>query len=512
MKNIKKSETVMQINIREKISLSQQVNILCFAAKTPKTPIFMHITKIITLLGILTILILSPALMTAQQTITGTFPNIANQQVKLVGFEGFDTYVIDSVTVNETGTFQLLFSPEDYGMGYLLSEDDKSFIVILAAGENLKLEGEALAFPETVEITSGKQNLLFEQYANEHPRREQVLSAWVYLENIYTKDSLFAAHEKPRIAIEKEKQRIKEEDKAFLENLNPDSYVSWYLPLRKLVSSVPTIAQYRTEEIPAAIAAFRNIDYTDSRLYKSGLLRETIENHFWLIENSGRSLDSVYIEMNISIDHMIENLASDEDKLNEITDYLFNLLEDRSLFGASEYLALKILNEYSDAIDDNLASQLEIYRAMKIGNTASDFVFKEYYFTPGYEPANAPQKLSEIKSKYTVVVFGSSRCPESPGELSQIARVYEKWKTQDVEVVFVSLDEDKEDFKTFAGDFPFISICNYQKWEGPVVKAYHIFDTPTMYLLDSKREILLRPNSVKQMDAWVDWYLVQGNR
>jgi hypothetical protein len=32
-----------------------------------------------------------------------------------------------------------------------------------------------------------------------------------------------------------------------------------------------------------------------------------------------------------------------------------------------------------------------------------------------------------------------------------------------------------------------------------------------MYLLDAKREILLRPNSVKQVDAWVDWYLVQGN-
>jgi hypothetical protein len=33
-----------------------------------------------------------------------------------------------------------------------------------------------------------------------------------------------------------------------------------------------------------------------------------------------------------------------------------------------------------------------------------------------------------------------------------------------------------------------------------------------MFLLDNKREILLRPYSVKQMDAWVDWFLIQGNR
>jgi hypothetical protein len=33
-----------------------------------------------------------------------------------------------------------------------------------------------------------------------------------------------------------------------------------------------------------------------------------------------------------------------------------------------------------------------------------------------------------------------------------------------------------------------------------------------MFLLNNKREILLRPNSVKQMDAWVDWYLIQKNK
>ena len=110
------------------------------------------------------------------------------------------------------------------------------------------------------------------------------------------------------------------------------------------------------------------MDYTDTRLWKSGLLRETIENHFWLIENSGRSLDSVYVEMYVSIDHMIDNLVTDETKFNEITAYLFNLVEQRSLFGASEYLALKVLNEVSLTIDNDLAAKLESYRAMKIGN------------------------------------------------------------------------------------------------------------------------------------------------
>ena len=464
-----------------------------------------------TCLRILILVILAPSATMAQQTIKGNFPALAHQEVKLVGFEGFNTYVIDRSKVNENGIFKLSFNPSDYGMGYLAGEDGSTFIVIMAVGEDLMLEGEFLSSPETVMITTGRQNQLFERYATEHPRREQALSAWDYLERIYHHDPLFAGHDAAKQAIASEKQRIKQEDKAFLTGLDPDTYVSWYLPVRKLVSSVPTIAQYRTEEIPAAIAAFRNMDHTDPRLYKSGLLANVIESHFWLIENSGRSLDSVFIEMNTSIDHLIENLVSDEKKFNEITQYLFNLLEKRSLFGASEYLALKILNEVGCTVDDNFAGQLESYRAMKIGNTAPDIEFNNEYLAPGYQPAHAPQNLSDIQSKYTVVVFGSSCCPQCPEELYQLARLYSKWKTHAVEVVFVSLDEEAEVFRSFAGIFPFISICDFQKWESPVVKAWHVFATPTMYLIDDKREIILRPNSVSQMDAWVDWYLVQGN-
>lgn len=446
----------------------------------------------------------------AQSTITGTFSQLANQPVRLEGFNGLGTYTIASTTCDNNGNFSLKYSPSDIGMGLIVSKDEKPFILVLS-GENIKLQGEALAFAESIKVLEGKENLLFGQYASEQPRREQALSAWNYLEKIYSLDSLFAIQQTPKKAIEQEMQRIHNEDQAFLAGIDPKSYVSWFLPVRKMVSNVPTIAQYRTSEIPATIAAFRAMDYTDTKLYKSGLLRDAIESHFWLIENSGRSLDSVYVEMNISIDRMIENLVADEQKLNVITDYLFRLLEQRSLFGASEHLAIKLLNETACTINNNLASQLESYRAMKKGNIAPDINFIKDCFAPAYA-ANKPQKLSDIKAKHTVLIFGASWCPKCGEELSKIAKLYPNWKAQGVEVVFVSLDDDPQTFKNFVGNFPFISQCDYLKWESPAIKAYYVFATPTIYLLDEKREILLRPNSVAQMDSWVDWFLVQGNK
>jgi thiol-disulfide isomerase/thioredoxin len=460
-------------------------------------------------LSAILILLLCP-IWVFSQTITGNLSLLANQSIKLEGFNGLKTYPISSTTIDDKGNFKLNFSKADYGVGYLLSADDKPLFVILS-GEDIELIGEALSYPETLKIIKGKENQWFEQYALEHPRREQALSAWVYLEKIYTLDSLFSVQKTPVTNIQTEKERIKNEDAIFLAKLPKDSYVSWFLPARKLVSSVSIVAQYRTEEIPATIAAFRALDYTDQRLYTSGLFKDAIESHFWLLENCGKSLDSVFIEMQLSIDAMFENLIKDEKKLNEVTDYLFDLLERHSLYQASEYLALKVLNEVSCTIDSDLSKQLETYRAMKKGNTAPDIVFSGDSFGPTYSSANFPKKLSDIKSKYTVVVFAESWCPKCKEEMPEIAKHYPKWKENNVEVVLVSLDENKEDYRNFVKDLPFISTCDFKKWDSPITQDYYVFGTPTMFLLDDKRKILLRPNSVKQMDAWVDWFLVQGN-
>lgn len=453
---------------------------------------------------ILTLIMLFGCLFTSSaQTITGDLSLLANQTIKLEGFNGLKTYPIATTTSDAKGNFKLNYATSDYGMGYLMCGDSKPLFVILS-GEDIALKGASLSAIETIQILKGQENQWFEQYALEHPRREQALSAWLYLEKMYTQDAIFAKQKAPSNAIQKEKVRIKEEDAAFLSSLPSDAYVHWFLPTRKLVSSVATIAQYRPEEIPETIAKFRNLDYSDPRLYKSGLYKDAIEGHFWLLENSGQSLEGVFDAMKISIDTMMKQLVSNEKIWNEATDYLFVLLERQSLFQASEYLALKVLNEASCTLDNDLARQLETYRAMKKGNIAPDIEFEPSFFANQQTVLN---KLSDLKSDHTLVVFGASWCPKCSEELPQIAGHYTKWKAKGVEVVFVALEEDRTPFLDFAKSFPFPSYSDKKKWLSKIVTDYHVFATPTMFLLDNQRQIILRPNTVQQMDAWVDWYL-----
>jgi peroxiredoxin len=438
------------------------------------------------------------------QTIFGSMPTISGQQIKLSVFQGFNVRGIDSVFVSNTGAFSLKYDKSLSGVGVLNASDGKPLFVILC-NEDIQLSGDFFS-PESIQYLKGKQNQAFARYASEHPKRMQALSAWDYLEGLYEYDPMFATSTQARAALKTEKKRIYAEDSLFLASLDPSSYVRWFLPTRKLVSSVSNTAQYNPAAIPSTIAAFRAMNYSDPRLYTSGLLRDAVESHYWLIENMGQPLDTVFAQMNRSTDMLINSLMGHDKELNEITDYLFDLLERHSLFQASEYLALKVLNTNGCTLNDDLANQLETYRAMKKGNQAPDITFTGTVMKAG-SAITSIKKLSQIQSTQKLIVFGASWCPTCTNELPKIAQNYPKWKSKGMEVVFISLDEKEQDFSTFAKSFPFVSYCDFKKWESKAAKDYYVFGTPTMFIVDQNQTILLRPNSVEQVDSWVDFYL-----
>jgi thiol-disulfide isomerase/thioredoxin len=441
------------------------------------------------------------------QSVAGKLTGQAGETIQLEGFDGLETYTISNGVVSEQGEFSLSYEEEAPGMGLLIAGEGQPFVLVLS-GEDIRIEGESLAAPQTLELISGDQNLLFEQYATEHPRREQTLSAWNYLNNIYESDSLFSVQQAPRKAIEGEIARIRQEDQSFLDQLNPDSYLRFYLPLRKLVSSVRVVAQQRMDEIPATIAGFRQIDYTDARLYRSGLLSDALESHIWLIENSGRALEEVFEELNESLDRLITSLAGKPDRFNEVAEFVFDVLEERSLFTSSEHLALNLLNNYESLLEERFAAKLEKYRAMRIGNTAPDIVFTELTVDPS---GLNPSRLSDLNAEYMLVVFAASWCEACRQMLPELRSKYNSWREEGVEVVMVSLDDTPEGFAQLGEASPFLGTTDYGRWDSPVAKDYHLHSIPTYYLLDENLEIILRPNSIRQTDAWVDWYLVKGN-
>jgi thiol-disulfide isomerase/thioredoxin len=437
------------------------------------------------------------------QTISGTFPSLANQTLTLEGTKGFDTYSIGTTKADEKGQFSLSYSPGDYGIAFLSGEDQKPFVVILEK-TNVRLAGQVLSEASSIQIVEGQENVWFEQYTQAQGKREQALSAWAYLQNLYQIDPLFATQKVPNQAIGVEVTRLQQEDGQFISTLPSESFARWFLPIRKLISSVGAIAQYRTAELPQTIAAFRTMDYADPRFQKSGLFRDVFESQFWLLENSGGTLDENYEKMEVSIDAILLSVGKNAPLYNEVTAYLIELLERRSLTNAAEYLALTVLEQNKVALQPRLARQLEGYRAMKVGTVVPDVQFAGDILLQG-KPTTYPTRLTEVKAPYRLVIFGASWCPACSEAMGELIPLYEKWNKLGVEAIFVSLDTDPTAFQSYSEGMPFIAFSDYKKWDTQAVSDYYVASSPSFYLIDQSGKLLLRPQSVKQIEAWVDW-------
>ena len=316
-------------------------------------------------------------------------------------------------------------------------------------------------------------------------------------------DTLFIKEYASKITITKEIEKLNKIENNYFKILPSNSFIYWYLPVRKLISDVHVVESVRPQKKPSIIKAFRSINYAHPLFFTSGLFSEVLESQFWLIQKSGLDEAAKIKEMNTSVDFILASVNKNEKLYNELTKYLFQYFEKNSSFDALAHLALKALNQKKIILDISLAFKLESYRKMKVGNTAPEIEFKGDVYH-NFEFVKNIKQLSDIKSKYKLVIFGGSWCPQCKAETIQLIMRYNKWKAKKVEVVMVSLDTDKKAFEDFAYDFPYTLVCDYKKWETQAAKDYYVSSSPTIFLLDSKNKIVLRPPTVASLDSWLE--------
>jgi peroxiredoxin len=273
----------------------------------------------------------------------------------------------------------------------------------------------------------------------------------------------------------------------------------------QVVDKVPaqnTYANTSLMESKTSSNPFKNLNFSNPQVYSSGLIYNIIEKQFWSIQNSPLTEKSKYKEMTSSVDIILDSLIKNEQLYNDLTKYLFNYFEKYSLFAASEYIALKSLSQKEVILNTALAFKLESYRKMKVGNRAPNFELVGDVLKNG-STVKATLHLTDINAKYKLVIFGGSWCPQCRAEMIQLLPRYNNWKAKGVEVIFISLDTDKNEFEKFIAPFPFYSACDYKKWDTQAAKDYYVSSSPTIFLLDSNNKIIQRPPTVASLDSWL---------
>jgi len=442
---------------------------------------------------ILLLLVLTTSLSFQAQSVTGTLTQHAGQQIALTGFDYFKTIQLSKTAIDSLGNFVLNYSKDYNGMGVLNTQDNSSLILVLTE-KNIKLQGKHLKQPNRLVFKNSINNKNFMGYTKTQGLHTNALSAWSYLENLYETPPFLLKAKKVKKTIQEEQKRIQKEDAAFINGLSKNSYMRWFIPYRKLIQDMPMIVKSQPERIPEAIEQFRSTHFTHPNFKTSGLFKELLEGHYLLLENMGQPLDSVYRQMNKSTQHLIDDLQTNEKLINEVASHLFNLFEKRSLFKASEYLSVSLLNNTQCSLTDDLVAKLESYRTLKVGAIAPDIALDNH------------QKVSDLKTN-KLIVFGASWCPACKKEALELLKYYDAWKIKNVKIIYISIDTDKTAFKTAYKNAPWQIYCDFKGWDTQATKDYYIFGTPSYFLVDADNKILVRPNSVAHANTWIEYKL-----
>ncbi len=425
-----------------------------------------------------------------------------NQNFSLEVFDGVNAKTVINCATNDKGEFEFSHSGATTEVGYLKVENSKSFLILLNI-EDVEIAGNSLYEPESIYLVKGEQNNLMQRFSKDNAQRSIAIDALKYLNEYYKECSAESISPITYISIGEEVNRLKQEEYFSFCTLPADGFLYWYFSMKKLIDIAILEARSNEKDCKPTIEKFRNINYSDDRLFRSGLLKEVVESQFYLIENSALPVDSLIKQMEISIDKILKDLASNESNYNEVVNFLFQLFEEHSLNNASEYLALRALNSGGCSINDDLVAKLQVYQFMKTGDIAPDIIIGSTYSIFKTESAQIPKKLSDFSAGYTLVVFGASWCPKCAHEIPQLIDVYQQWKNKKFEILFISLDEDKAAFESFTHEFPFLSICDFKKWNTQAAIDFKITRTPILLLLDKNRKIVLKPNSIPMLKEWL---------
>ena len=147
----------------------------------------------------------------------------------------------------------------------------------------------------------------------------------------------------------------------------------------------------------------------------------------------------------------------------------------------------------NDKVKSDLASRIDGYQKMAIGKTAPEFSVPDL--------SGKPVTIATSTKDYILLVFWASWCPHCQQMIPALEKIYDGTSDRKFEVVTISLDTAAAPWKDYLSKqkTTWYNCSELKGWESKVAKDYHIYATPTMFLLDRQRKIIAKPITISDL-------------
>jgi len=236
------------------------------------------------------------------------------------------------------------------------------------------------------------------------------------------------------------------------------------------------------------------IDFNDTTLIGTERLTSQIMDYIGDCQDTTKSARKQIYDVIYAVDDVLDRCCSysmykfvyqyliygfSELGTNEIVDYMMRLPHIENL-------------ELNDNEYDEILAIAELYSRVKIGAKAPDI-----------QAVTIDKKkfcLEDVKTDYVIVLFWSARCEHCRDLIKELGTyIADK---HDVTLVSVCVMGNKRIAKKYMRKAKINAVNIYDgfEWNSPIVNAYAVDATPSMFLLDEEKNIIAKPFSIEDIE------------
>jgi peroxiredoxin len=425
-------------------------------------------------------------------------------------YYGESTYITDTATVNSQGEFSF-FSKKPLGQGVYLLVVNKTKLVDIVVSQDqfFSLETNTEDFVKHMKVTGDQDNKLF--FDNMMHNMERGKEADPYVKII--QDSLLA---------EENKKEAREKFNA--------------VGKKVMAYQEDIIKKYPTSLTARILKANKSIEIPEPPILANGKKDSTFQYryykaHYWdnfdvaddalirmpkpfYMEKLKDYITKMVVPQPDSIMKEINKLATVARKNQETYKYLIWMyvvhFQNPEIMGLDavyvqlfdKYFASKEMDFWiNDKTKKNLKDHADQLRLSLIGMNAPNLAMQDQN--------KIRRDLHAIKNKYTILFIFDPDCGHCREETPKLVNFYNAHKKKfDLEVFAVSADTSMQKMKDYIKEMkmPWITVNGPRSYTGSYQKLYDASQTPSLYIIDSKKKIIAKKPPIEKLEDFLTHY------
>ncbi|MBN2638598.1 MAG: redoxin domain-containing protein [Bacteroidales bacterium] len=425
----------------------------------------------------------------------GTIPGLGGDDVYLIRSFAGPQKIVDTARVNPVGTFTFDMKDQPVGM-YKVMTNTGMAVKLLFDKHSVDFKTSGFQQGSKVEIIHSDENKIFYQYLNVVDENSNKLSLLEPVIQYYPPSDPFWQ------TVKNKAELLQNEIQKTASNLvtqYPNTMAAQFIQLDRPLNLPVTLTQDQKTSMEKQ-QYFKFVDFKDTLLLNTDLFTKKIVGYLSLYQKQGMTKDEVEEAFMPAVDTLLNKSLQNEKMYLFTMHYLIGGFEE---FGFQKLL-LHIaqsskLNVFSKNTPLKAELQQKVYEIIHLapGQPAPDFKARAI----GGREIN----LYNIKAKKTLLVFWASWCPHCTAALPGLEKYYDPKNTENLQIIAISVDTDKKSVEKAVKDegYKWPVIAQLQGWDSPIAVTYGISATPTFYLLDQDKRIIVKTEDVKTLEQYL---------